>query len=108
MTQKAFFEKLAALPKRWKICPHAWTRWITPPPRGGEIRCKRGDCPIIAVFNATFPERAGEFSNSSYQRAAAILKLDITIADKIADAADNYLATYRDRLLDACGLQEAE
>lgn len=81
------------------------------PPRGGEIRCKRGDCPIIAVFDATFPQWAGEFYNNEYRRAAANLKLDITIADKIADAADmnpGHLVIYRDRLLDACGLQEAK
>lgn len=58
---------------------------------GEEIRCRRGDCPILAVARQLEPEIFWEegLDNSDFDRAAEILHLRESVAERVVAAADH-------------------
>ena len=65
------------------------------------IRCAKGYCPIIALYNSKYPDDL--LANSWYEKAAKKLRIPIAMATKIVDAADDCTGMsnlYRKRLIE--------
>jgi len=72
----------------------------------GYIRCAKGDCPIVAVANSKRRFTTESFQNHSWEDAANFLGLDLRLAERVVEAADNPHAPLRQQLLAALGLEE--
>lgn len=72
----------------------------------GMVRDDRGRCPIVAVAEDVYRERAD--GPTLYRRVAEAIGVDATLAEEIVFAADHQQPRLlmRDRMLEACGTDE--